>query len=212
MSLQTLLDIVATFHSPAFVDEPTACDAFVAARWPSGVIPCPSCGAACDRRLAQLRCRGPSRHRPTILYGTPLGTKLRPNVRATLLALRAMAMTRRSVSATELATAVGMNRVTLWRHMQSLRAVLPAYPPERRDPITRQTLRTWVNGTFHGVHPPWRHRYEQEYLAGRLLGRALLVGALAKFVIGHDAFTLKMARARIYPEQPMRWFKPVCSE
>ena len=62
--------------NPAFlVSEDAACDAFVAARWPDGIIPCRHCGFDCIRRGAQLVCTGDKPHRATIFFDTPLGTK-----------------------------------------------------------------------------------------------------------------------------------------
>jgi hypothetical protein len=110
--MPSLIDILLPLGAPQLATEAAACDAFVALRWRGAPITCPSCQQLCDRSLAQLRCRGRRRHRFTVFVGTPLGTKLKPNVRATLLALRAMTTTARSVSARELAREVGMNHVT----------------------------------------------------------------------------------------------------
>lgn len=204
--MYSLLHLVGPLGAPQLATEAAACDAFVAVRWPTGIISCPHCGNPCERNLAHLRCTGVRRHKATIFFGTPLGTKLKPNVRATLLALRAMTTTPRSISARELAREVGMNHVTLWRHMHSLRAsLLPngiAHPTKR---VVEQTIATWLNGTFHGISRAWQHRYRQEIGARWYLDATTLLMLIGDaFLFGARAITLKMARSR----RLHRWREP----
>jgi hypothetical protein len=193
--METLLRLLTTLGPAALATEADASRAVAAARWPSGVIPCPVCGAPCDRNLANLRCSGRRRHSNTIFFGTPLGTKLKPNVRATLFAVRAMTTTARSVSAAELARAFGSSHATLWRHLHSLRAALPRHDLPRKDATTRRAVRSWLNGTFHGVDAGWLHRYLQEIAARWIHGASLLALALKRYVEGGRAITLAAARA-----------------
>ena len=64
----------------------------------------------------------------TIFADTPLGSLRRPRALALLMALKAMASSKRSISALELARLTGMPHTTLWRHMHRLRALLPRRP------------------------------------------------------------------------------------
>jgi transposase-like protein len=198
LRVRFLSELVLPLNPAELATESAACDAFAAVRWPTGVILCPTCSRPCERNLAQLRCTRRRPHHFTIFVGTPLGTKLKPNVRATLLAIRAMTTTARSISARELAREVGMNHVTLWRHMQSIRAsLLPDGTADPRPRIVEQTIATWLNGTFHGISREWRHRYRQELGARWYMDAFMLVGVTCdSFQRGGEPITLRMARSR----------------
>jgi hypothetical protein len=83
---------------------------------------------------------------------------------------------------------------TLWRHLHSLRAALPAHHVPQKPAIKREVIRTWVNGTFHGVAFVWQHRYLQEIVARWTYGAALLAIALRRFFTAGGAISLQAAR------------------
>jgi hypothetical protein len=125
--MQNLIDVILRFGSAELATEAAACDALVAVRFPNGVC-CP-CGAMCRRVEAHVTCA--RNHRFTILVGTPLASKRKPRVRALFIALRLLATSPRSVPARELARDLGVPHVSLWRHLHTLRALLP---PQRAVP------------------------------------------------------------------------------
>jgi hypothetical protein len=216
MELDALVNSVLELGSRDLESEEAAIATIVKLRWPSGVF-CRRCGAACIQDGVHFKCRrrrcGPSF---TVFVDTALGALRRPRVRAILLALRAMATSKRGISAMELARETGTPHVSLWRHMHLLRRLLPErylvkpgprraiqvcgrrapkdwvaeFPPLRPVPaslrvvrdacgfqilwdadlghdkpggreglLVGQTVRTWLNGTFHGV----RWNYLSEY-------------------------------------------------
>jgi hypothetical protein len=121
-------DLVASIlrlGSEDLASEEAACSALVRLRFPKGVSKLCRCGAKCVRTLAHVECA--DGHRFTILVDTPFATKRRPNVRALFLAIRAFALSPRSVSALEIAREVQAAHSTIWRHLHTLRALLP--PP-----------------------------------------------------------------------------------
>jgi hypothetical protein len=120
-------DLVASIlrlGSEDLASEEAACAALVRLRFPKGVAKLCRCGAKCVRTLAHVECA--DGHRFTILVDTPFATKRRPNVRALFLAIRAFALSPRSVSALEIAREVQGAHSTIWRHLHTLRALLPA--------------------------------------------------------------------------------------
>lgn len=123
--MDELIQSILRLGAPALASEDAACAALVALRFPDGLV-CPRCGSGCTRDDAKVTCA--QKHRFTILVGTPFASKLRPRVRALFLAIRAFALSPRSVSARELARDVDMPASTLWRHLQTLRSLLP--PPQ----------------------------------------------------------------------------------
>jgi hypothetical protein len=218
-----LLRAVLDLGNAALQSESAACDALARVRFPNGVR-CPKCRAACDRVDARVTCRGGERHSFTLLIGTPLATKTRPRVRPLLLAIRAFAISARSISTRELARDVNMPHATLWRHLLTLRAILPpapnvkspcATPPTRLsrdarigaafDPAKRtlagarvavQAARTWLNGTFHGVKANWLSLYLRELAARWAYGAPLVAGALLELLIdGGAALVFREVRA-----------------
>jgi hypothetical protein len=120
-------DLVASIlrlGSDDLATEEAACAALVRLRFPNGIAKLCRCGATCVRSLAHVECsRG---HRFTILVDTPLATKRRPSIRALFLAIRAFALSPRSISALEIARDVGAAHSTIWRLIHTLRALLPA--------------------------------------------------------------------------------------
>ena len=199
--MNELIESILRLGSRDVASEEAACDAFVALRFPKGVA-CP-CGAPCTRDLAIVTCS--RRHTFTILVDTPFASKRRPRVRALFLAIRAFAVSPRSVSAREIARDVNAPHATIWRHLLTLRALLP--PPVAKPPddvaavqlcgrhskakpawvrvgvpfaMTRElveptsstegrmlaeSIRTRLNGTFHGVTARWLPAYLDEALA-----------------------------------------------
>jgi hypothetical protein len=217
--MNALVESILRLGSRDVESEEAACDALVALRFPGGVA-CP-CGASCTRHLASVTCgRG---HSFTILVDTPFATKRRPRVRALFLAIRAFALSPRSVSAREIAREVGAPQATIWRHLLTLRALLP--PPVarprsdsgvtqlcgRHTPAQRawvrtgtrvavqreldevkggregrllsESIRTTLNGTFHGVSARWLTAYLDEALA-RWRIREEVCGWLVARIIG----------------------------
>jgi hypothetical protein len=204
--MNELIDSILRLGSCDVASEEAACDALVALRFPGG-ISCP-CGALCTRDLATVTCA--RRHTFTILVDTPFASKRRPRVRALFLAIRAFAVSPRSVSAREIARDVGAPHVTIWRHLLTLRALLP--PPiaqptshvataqlcgrntdaqrawvrvgvrvaatcERQSRrggaegrMLGESLRTTLNGTFHGVTARWLPAYLDEAVARWRIG------------------------------------------
>jgi transposase-like protein len=190
--MQALIDAVLAVSSHALDSEAAACDLLWSLRWPTGDYRCPECGTAeCTRELAYVTCK--QQHEHTILTGTPLGSLRRPRVRAIFLAIRAMARSHRSVSARELARDVGMPHNTLWRHMMRLRVMMPPQPPlttptgdrtaTPRARVLVETVRTWVNGTFHGVASVWLPRYLQELAARWCCGAKAIAEALVEQLV-----------------------------
>jgi hypothetical protein len=222
--LATLLQQILNLGGAALQSEAAACDALVALRFPDGIT-CSVCGAACDREHAHVVCRGPSSHRFTILKGTPLETKRKPRIQALLIAIRAFATSNRSISARELAAATNAPLATLWRHLLTLRAMLPPPPSPtpastdgerfavtraaaieaRFDPtkhtadgarVVIQAVRTWLNGTFHGVSLGWLSLYLRELSARRICGDTLVAGALLELLVSGGArLTFRVVRA-----------------
>src|SRR5688572_32773430 len=94
--MDELVQSILRLGSAALASEEAACDALVALRFPHGLV-CPRCGSPCFRSNANVRCA--RKHRFTILVDTPFASKLRPRVRALFLAIRAFALSPRSVSA-----------------------------------------------------------------------------------------------------------------
>jgi hypothetical protein len=120
-------DLVASIlqlGSEDLASEEAACSALVRVRFPKGVAKLCRCGAKCVRTLAHVECA--EGHRFTILVDTPFATKRKPSVRALFLAIRAFALSPRSVSALEIARDVGAAHSTIWRHLHTLRTLLPA--------------------------------------------------------------------------------------
>src|SRR5438552_4047437 len=100
--MEELIRVVLALGGAELADEAAACDFFVRARWPNG-LRCPHCDAACTRDGAHAICAGTGRHAFTVFVNTALHWKRKPNVRAMILAVRAMALSHRSISARELA-------------------------------------------------------------------------------------------------------------
>jgi hypothetical protein len=122
--MQDLIASILRLGSDELASEEAACAALVRLRFPRGVAKLCRCGARCARRLALVECA--DGHRFTILVDTPFATKRRPSIRALFLAIRAFALSPRSVSALEIARDVGASHSTIWRHLHTLRALLPA--------------------------------------------------------------------------------------
>lgn len=122
--MQELIASILHLGSSDLASEEAACAALVRLRFPEGIAKLCRCGARCVRSLAQVECE--EGHRFTILVDTPFGTKRRPSVRALFLAIRAFALSARSVSALEIAREVGAAHATTWRHLHTLRVLLPA--------------------------------------------------------------------------------------
>lgn len=204
--MNELIESILRLGSPDVSSEAAACDALVALRFPRGVA-CP-CGASCTRDLAIVTCaRG---HTFTILVDTPFASKRRPRIRALFLAIRAFAVSPRSVSAREIARDVGAPHATIWRHLLTLRALLkpPVAQPastvatvqlcgrrtqaksawvrvgvrvalaaelmEKRGGsdgrLIAESVRTTLNGTFHGVTARWLPAYLDEALVRWRIG------------------------------------------
>jgi hypothetical protein len=195
--MHNFIDSILRIGTTCLKSEDAACDALAKLRFPNG-IRCPRCQSNCTRLRAQVICD--RSHSFTILVGTPFETKKRPRVQALLLAIQAFCTSHRSISARELARIVNAPHVTIWRHMQTLRALMPVPPllltklaepnkvmrhtwirtgartamrrarrrPPRRGNIIRivgQSVRTWLNGTFHGVSHLWLPFYLREICA-----------------------------------------------
>lgn len=229
--MEKLIQSVLTLGAPVLASEQAACDAVVAIRFPNGIT-CRDCGAPCTRdrtEPAQVRCTRDKPHHFTILLGTPFETKLKPSVRGLLLAIQAMSTTTTSISARGLArllntgsdNAANVKHVTLWRHLQTLRAL---FPPSRHDldaplalrlqepppaqaalqvtgratsalrswvttpglRIALESLRTWLNGTFHGVSAVWLFRYLDEVNARWRATSAALAASLVQRLLAGD--------------------------
>ena len=121
--MQDLIASILRLGSDDLATEEAACAALVRLRFPKGVAKLCRCGARCRRTLAHVECA--DGHRFTILVDTPFATKRRPSIRALFLAIRAFALSPRSVSALEIARDVGAAHSTIWRHLHTLRALLP---------------------------------------------------------------------------------------
>lgn len=198
--MDELINAILRLGSAALATEEAACGALVEIRFPDGIT-C-RCGSVCTRTGARVRCA--HGHRFTILVDTPFGSKTAPRVRALFLAIRAFALSSRSISARELARDVGAPASTIWRHLLTLRALMPrphaepiadaasvqlcgrrttaspawvratipsalararTAPPRVTNNIERligESVRTFVNGTFHGVSARWLSAYLEE--------------------------------------------------
>src|SRR5687767_6237288 len=121
--MQDLIASILRLGSVDLATEEAACAALVRLRFPNGVAKLCRCGARCTRTLAHVECA--DGHRFTILVDTPFATKRRPSIRALFLAIRAFTLSPRSVSALEIARDVGGSHSTIWRHLHTLRALLP---------------------------------------------------------------------------------------
>jgi hypothetical protein len=227
--LETLIQRILRLGAAQVASEDSACDALTALRFPNGIV-CPRCGAPCDRTQARVVCRGREQHVFTVLIGTPFAQKTRPRIRALLLAIRAFASAHRSVSARELARDTNSNHVTLWRHLLTLRALMPKPPlvvtklaattrvaadawvrvgarqamkretrrPAPSGPMARlvgESVRTWLNGTFHGVSAGWLSLYLRE-IAARWAYDALLVAGELLAGLAADGRPMSFRRVR----------------
>jgi hypothetical protein len=252
--MNALIESILRLGSQEVASEEAACDALVALRFPGGVA-CP-CGASCTRRLAVVTCA--RKHRFTILVDTPFATKRRPRVRALFLAIRAFALSPRSVSAREIAREVNAPHATIWRHLLTLRAllVLPpvaksssdvavtqlcgrrtsasrawvrvgaravvereleshalndalhdalhdALPDARSERVVRggrngrllaESIRTMLNGTFHGVSARWLSAYLDEALARWRIREEVVATVVARIVGVEPALTFRAVR------------------
>jgi hypothetical protein len=122
--MDDLIASILRLGSEDLASEEAACAALVRLRFPKGVAKLCRCGAKCVRTLAHVECT--DGHRFTILVDTPFATKRKPSIRALFLAIRAFALSPRSVSALEIARDVGAAHSTIWRLLHTLRALLPA--------------------------------------------------------------------------------------
>jgi hypothetical protein len=243
--MNALVESILRLGSRDVESEEAACAALVALRFPRGIA-C-ACGASCSRDLAIVRCgRG---HSFTILVDTPFATKRRPRVRALFLAIRAFALSPRSVSAREIAREVSAPHATIWRHLLTLRALLP--PPVARVPndvavallcgrhtnaqrawvrtgarvaiervavervavervavererddvkggregrLLSESIRTTLNGTFHGVSARWLAAYLDEALARWRIREEVCAWLVARIVGVEGALTFAAVR------------------
>ncbi|HEY4222588.1 MAG TPA: hypothetical protein VGO62_14635, partial [Myxococcota bacterium] len=117
---------------PHLIDEAAAASAIAIARWGSANPRCPICGLEGaelvfpdNKEVSRFLCESED-HDFNVFHGTALERKTRVSARAMLCALREMASSHRSISARELARIVGLNHVTLWRHLHVLRSLLPS--------------------------------------------------------------------------------------
>jgi AcrR family transcriptional regulator len=258
--MNALVESILRLGSRDVESEEAACAALVALRFPRGIA-C-TCGASCTRLLAIVTfTRG---HSFTILIDTPFATKRRPRVRALFLAIRAFALSPRSVSAREIAREVGAPPATVWRHLLTLRALLPspvATAPsdvavaqlcgrhtnaqrawvrtgarvaiervaververvavERLDRVAvervaaeretddvkggregrllAESIRTTLNGTFHGVSARWLAAYLDEALARWRIREEVCASLLARMVGVERALTFRAVRRRLW--------------
>jgi hypothetical protein len=232
--MNALVESILRLGSRDLESEEAACAALVALRFPRGIA-C-SCGASCTRRLAIVTCgRG---HSFTILVDTPFATKRRPRVRALFLAIRAFALSPRSVSAREIAREVCAPHATIWRHLLTLRALLP--PPIARAPsnvaatqlcgrhttaqrasvrtgsrvavergtddvtggregrLLAESIRTTLNGTFHGVSARWLAAYLDEALARWRIRDEVCTWLVARIVDVEHALTFRAVRHKFW--------------
>lgn len=243
--MEELIRAVLTLGAPILATEESACDAVVAIRYPNGIT-CRDCGAATTRSGPHVTCaREKAPHHFTILDGTPFETKLKPSVRGLLLAIQAMSSTTTSISARGLTRLLNtgadsdddakVKHVTLWRHLQTLRAL---FPPSRNDleaplalclrepepaqaavqvtgratsalrswvstpgcRIALESLRTWLNGTFHGVSAAWLFRYLDELNARwRATADVVARALVARFLVGE-----RLPWHRVHPLRHIR--------
>jgi hypothetical protein len=121
--MHDLIASILRLGSDDVATEEAACAALVRLRFPNGIAKLCRCGARCSRSLAHVECA--NGHRFTILVDTPFAAKRKPSVRALFLAIRAFALSPRSVSALEIARDVSASHSTIWRHLHTLRALLP---------------------------------------------------------------------------------------
>jgi hypothetical protein len=268
--MNALVESILRLGSRHVESEEAACAALVALRFPRGIA-CP-CGASCTRHLAIVTCgRG---HSFTILVDTPFATKRRPRVRALFLAIRAFALSPRSVSAREIAREVCAPHATIWRHLLTLRALLPppiARPPSnvavtqlcgrhttaqrasvrtgsrvavervamervamegvagervagervarervagervagervqtnhvkggREGRLLAESIRTTLNGTFHGVSARWLAAYLDEALARWRIREEVCASLVARIVGVEHALTFRAVRRRFW--------------
>lgn len=180
---RSLLASIRDLGSAALASEAAACEAVVALRFPRG-ISC-ACGGACTRELARVTCTRCARVF-TVLVGTPLHTKRRPRIRALLLAIRAFALSTTSISARQLARDVDAPPNTIWRHLITLRALLPAQACNGAHAVQ-------VCGRSTDAEPAWVH-VDETIVAAR--ERALLTGTFRGVSARFLAAYLDEGRAR----------------
>ncbi len=179
--MQQLIDAVLRLGSEHVATEEAACDALAALRFPNGIV-CHRCRSTCTRELAHVTCA--REHRFTILVGTPFGSKLRPRIRALFLAIRAFAVSPRSIPARELARDVGAPHATLWRHLHTLRALMPA--PSAHP--TSVASRVQLCGRHTRVQPGWVRAGARCAIARELVPS--IEGGNAERMIGESVRTL----------------------
>ena len=245
--MNELVASILSLGSEQMATEDAACAALVAVRFPGGLA-CP-CGASCTRNLAVVTCaRG---HSFTIFVDTPFATKRRPRARALFLAIRAFALSARSISAREIAREVGAPHATIWRHLLTLRALLqppiaqPAHDvaavqlcgrhtaaepawvrADARVAIARvdlardvdgtasgksgsagrmlaESVRTMLNGTFHGVAARWLQAYLDEVLARWRIGVDVAAWLVQELVDIAHPLTFRVVR-RHFRAEPRR--------
>jgi hypothetical protein len=227
--MNDLIQAINRFGAPELASEEAACNAIVAARFPYGIT-CPRCGSSCIRTLAKVQCtRRKDPHHFTILVGTPFEKKRGICIRALFVAIRAFSKTHRSISARELANELHINHVTLWRHLHTLRAMMPmpdaspingaAVIPLSDDYGVRagatcalrrvllykiegghycervgHSVRTWINGTFHGVSFKWLSLYLREISARWTYREDNIVTLLNQLIRGGSRMSFNDAR------------------
>lgn len=215
--LEDLLASIATLGSPCLASESAACDALARLRFPSGVA-CWRCGAPCTRVDARLTCTDNPKHRSTLLVATPFHTKTRPRIRALLLAIRALALSPAGVNVAALARDVAMPAPTLWRHVLTLRAMLPHSRRARGankvelchrtpraapayvhvdDRIVGESIRTSLNGTHRGVRAGWLSCYLAEHFARWSASGPALIAALAAQLVHKDPACVPLTWRRV---------------